>query len=161
MRSTALWLALIGASALAGCGEDDHEHEDPDVEGCEHLTEGPFQAVTATAATTGAPAVADDHKAYTVTLPAGAGGNAGYVAFAVPAVNQYLFFTDQAVTATFTTSAGTPLTAQSSTSSAACTAIKGRHVVALDVGTVNLQLSSPTATTVNLVVEPALVDHEH
>jgi hypothetical protein len=153
-------LATFALVTAAACGE--HTHEDPDVEGCEHLTEGPYTTITATAASTGAPAIAADHMAYTVTLPAGGAGNSGFVSFAAADAVPMIFYTDQTVTAAFTTSAGAPITpTQTGTSSAACAEIMGRHVVPLEVGTAFLQLSSPTVSSVNVVVEPALIDHEH
>ncbi len=160
MRASLL-LALPASLWLVACG-DEHSHEDPDVEGCEHLTEGPYTAITATADTTGAPTIAADHMAYTVSLPAGASGNSGHVAFAADDAVPWVFYLDQTVTAAFTTSAGAPITpSESATSSAACPEIAGRFVVPLEVGTAFLQLSSPTVSTVNVVVEPALVDHDH
>lgn len=159
MRASLL-VALPASLVVAACGE--HAHEDPDVEGCEHITGGPYTPLTATAASTGAPAIAADHMAYTVTLPAGGAGNSGFVSFAAGDAVPFIFYLDQNVTAVFTTSGGAPITPQmSGTSVAACSEVMGRHVVPLEVGTVLLQLSSPTVSTVNVVVEPALVDHEH
>ena len=155
-----LLFVVPAALCVAACHE--HTHEDPDIEGCEHLTEGPYVAVAATAMSSGAPAIDDNHMAYTVTLPAGATGNSGFVSFAATDANPMIFYVDQTVTSAFTTSAGAAITpTQSGTSSPVCTEIKGRHVVPLEVGTAFLQLSSPTVSSVNVVVEPALVDHEH
>lgn len=150
-------LFLLLPLALAACGED-HDHADPDVEGCEHLEGGPFVAVTAEA-TLGdaAPSVADDHRAYTVTLPA---GDIGHVKFAVAEAGDYLFFLDQPVDVEF--SAGAVITPeQSTTSSPACATIRGRHLVPLGVGTTFLRLSSATIDAVNLVIEPSADDHDH
>ncbi|MBE7447590.1 MAG: hypothetical protein HS111_01480 [Kofleriaceae bacterium] len=156
-------VAALLAAALAvgagGCG-DDHDDEDPDVEACEHLENGPFAAVTATADTTGAPAIAADHRAYTVTLPAGSGGNTGFVSFAAGEAGDYLFFLDQPATAAFSTAAGPLTPVQSTTSSPACATIAGRHLIELAVGTTFLQLTSATGTTVNVAVEAA-TDHAH
>lgn len=142
--------------AAAACG-DEPTDEDPDVEGCEHLENGPYVAVTASnAPDASAPAVAADHQAYTITLPAGVIGNGGYVSFPVGEAGDYLFFLDQTVTAAFTTSAGAAIAPEeSATSSPACATIRGRHLVPLEVGTAFLQLSSETVATVNLVIEPA------
>lgn len=160
MRSHHGILAAATTVALVACGGG-HEDEDIDAEACEHLASGPYTPVTATATSTGAPAIADDHMAYTITLPAGGAGNSGFVSFAAAELGYYGVFFDQAVTATFTTSAGAPITpAESTTSSPACAEVRGRYMVPLEVGTAFLELSSPTVSSVNLVIE-LHVDHEH
>jgi hypothetical protein len=156
-----LLVTITSPLLLVACS-DDHGHADPDVEGCEHVTGGPFTPLTATADATGAPAIAADHMAYTVTLLAAATGNSGHVSFAADEAALFIFYVDQPVTAAFTTSAGAPIAPQaSSTSVAACAEIQGRHVVSLEIGTAFVQLSSPTASSVNVVVEHALEDHDH
>ncbi len=160
MRAHVL-LTLPASLFLVACGHE-HGHEDPDVEACEHIAGGPYTPVTATTQTTGAPAIAADHRAYTVTLPADPNGFGGFVSFASGEAVPYIFYVDQNVVAAFTTSGGAPITPQmSGTSVAACTEVMGRHVVPLQVGTAYIGLSSPTVSTVNVVVEPALVDHDH
>jgi hypothetical protein len=152
--------ALVTLVTLVACS-DEHAHEDPDVEACEHLTGGPFLAVTARMMTDTAPAIDDDHRAYTVTLPAAAIGFSGFVSFAASELGYYGVYLDQGATAGFSTSAGTAITpVESGTSSAACTEIMGRYMVPLEVGTTFILLSSPTVSTVNVVIEHH-AEHEH
>lgn len=155
--------ALIAAALALGAGAcgGDHGHADPDVEGCAHLEHGPYAAVTATADTTAAPAIAADHRAYTVTLPADGGGHGGVVSFAAGAAGAYLFFLDQPVTAAFSTAAGPLTPVQSTTSSPACATVAGRHLIDLAVGTTFLRLTSASGASVNVAVEPAADDHAH
>src|SRR5688572_14994746 len=76
MKKKLLAALLMSTALLAtACGDD--EEENPDVEGCEHLQEGPATAVTATATSENAPAIRADHRRYDVTLVAGNGGNSG------------------------------------------------------------------------------------
>jgi hypothetical protein len=150
-------LALFGA----GCGEDDEpeEHEDPDVEACEHMKDGPPAAVTAAAAfATTAPAVNNDHKRYDLTLADGVGGKAGFVTFAVPAAGEYILYTSAAVKVAVKSAAMADVTAESTTNTfAGCPEVKGRHVYDLTVGTFVIGIGPETSDKVSLVLEA----HEH
>jgi hypothetical protein len=155
-----LLVAVPAALVLAACGEE-HGHEDPDVEACEHLADGPFVPVTATSMPATAPAIDDNHMAYTITLPGGAAGNTGYVSFAADELGYYGVYLDAGVTLAFSSSSGDPITpVESGTSSAACAEIMGRHMVPFEVGTARIQLTSATLTEVNVVIEHH-AEHEH
>ncbi len=162
--------ALVLTLSLVACGEDevhegdDHDH-DPVVElneeACEHLVEGPFAAVSAvTEATQAAPAVAPDHRTYTVALPeAETDGYAGYVRVDSAEAADYLFFADVSVNITVTDAEGAEVEIEeSATSIDECTQVKGRHVVELGVGRYFLHLSGDSET-VNLLVEEMHDDH--
>jgi hypothetical protein len=150
---------LILPFALAACG-DDGGGEDLDVEGCEHLEEGPYEAVTATADTASAPEVADDHTSYTVTLPVATAGNAGFVRFAADEAGDFIFFLDADVDVELTDADGAVVTPEeSATSSDACDTIRGKHTVELEVATYFLELSSPTIDEVNVVIEHGAHTH--
>ena len=152
-----LSLTLPLAFTWFACGGDGDQGDDIDVEGCEHLAEGPYEDVLAAADAADAPAVSNDHTAYTITLPDGA---PGYVSFAAAEATDYVFFFDQDVDLALATAGGDPLPLEvSATSSATCTTIKGRHVVELPVGTAVLQLG-PNAAAFNLVIEEA-AGHVH
>ncbi|HVK72256.1 MAG TPA: hypothetical protein VM734_03020 [Kofleriaceae bacterium] len=156
----ALASTLLAATTLAACSDDHgHEHDDPDVEGCEHLAGGPFAPVTATDNPSAAPAIRADHQAYTVTLPARPIGQGGFVTFAAPEAIDYLFVLDQPVVATFATGSGAVTPEESGTGSPACAEIQRRYLVALPVGTATIELTSPDVTSVNVVVEPASHGH--
>jgi hypothetical protein len=144
-------LIALSAIAFAACG-DEHTHENIDVEGCEHLEEGPYSQITAGTARDGtAPAVATDHMAYTTTLPASA---VGYVSFAAAEMTDYIVFLDRNVTFTVFDTAGAPVTIEASeTSSTACTTIMGKHLFELEVGTAYFGLGPDTGGPVNVVVE--------
>src|SRR5687768_13799878 len=87
-------LFLMALTTIGGCGGDDGGEESIDVEGCEHLQEGPEVPVTATVDQTDPPAVADDHMRYDVTLVAVTGGNGGFVEFAADEEGDFVFFFD-------------------------------------------------------------------
>lgn len=146
------------ALSLIACGGDDHDDTDAaDVEACEHLAEGPYEDVFAAADADAPPAVSNDHTAYAILLPDGA---PGYVSFAAAEATDYIFFFNQDVDLALTTADGDPLPIEASTtSSAACTTIKGRHVVELPVGTAVLELG-PVTGELNLVIEEA-AGHAH
>lgn len=159
-----LLAALLMSTALlvTACG-DDEETENPDVEGCEHLQEGPSTAITATTGPTGAPAVGADHRRYDITLGSGVAGHTGSVSFAAAEATDYIIFTSVDVPLVITNSSGEEVEIEESTkSSESCTEIKGRHVVPLTVGTFTLNFGPTSASSVSIVIEEAShEDHEH
>jgi hypothetical protein len=150
---------LLSAALIMGCGD---EEETADTEGCEHLQGGPTTPVTATAGTTGAPAVSNDHRRYDITLTDVTGGKGGSVSFAAAEAIDYILFTSADVPVIVKDSGGMTVTPEASVkSSSACTEIKGRHTIPLSVGTYTLTFGPTTATTVSLVIEESGNDHEH
>lgn len=145
-----IWTVLIFAGAAA-CGD---EEPSVDAEGCEHLEEGPYMNVTASAARDAtAPAVSASHMAYTTTLPAGA---AGYVSFAAPEATDYIVFLDKPVPFTVFDASGAMVAIElSETSSPECATIRGKHTFELGVGTAYFGLGPNMGMPFNLVVEEA------
>lgn len=158
MSKKILSACLLSSALLIAC----NNANPADVEACEHLQEGPSAAVTATAATSGAPAVSNDHKRYDITLPAGTGGNVGSVSFAAGEAGDYVLFTGAAVPVKVTSSAGQQVAfEESATSSTECTEVKGRYVVPLAVGTYTLTFGPTTQSSVSLVIEETDHGTEH
>jgi hypothetical protein len=146
--------ALVPLLALAGCGDDGGGPDPAEVEACAHLATGPYQDLIAgpDAVTDAAIEIDDDHVAYRVEL----GTAGGYVFFGTDQAGDYLFALGTDVGVTFTTQAGVPVEPTASgTSSDACGDIRGKHRVALEVGTYFLELA-PDAAEVTIVVEPHL-----
>lgn len=138
--------------AMGACGGDDEPSID--VEGCEHLQEGPFVNITASAVRDNtAPAVAGDHAAYTTALTSGA---VGYVKFAAPEAVDYIVFLDKPVPFAVFDATGAAVTIEeSATSSTECDTIRGKHTFELPVGTAFFGLGPNSGMTVNVVVEEA------
>ncbi|WNG38322.1 hypothetical protein F0U60_35190 [Archangium minus] len=159
MMKKLLSACLLSSALLVGCGEESNE---VDVEGCEHLAEGPAVAVTASASTSGAPSVGNDHKRYDITLPAGTSGNAGSVSFAAAEATDYVFFLGADVSLKVTSSSGQAVEfEESAKSSEQCGEIKGRYVAPLQVGTYTLTFGPTSQSSVSLVIEESAHDHEH
>lgn len=157
-----LLAALLMSTALlaTACG-DDEEEENVDVEGCEHLQEGPATAVTATLTGT-PPSVGNDHRRYDITLADGTGGKTGSVSFAAAEATDYVIFTSADVTLSVRNASGAAVEIEESTKgSSQCTEIKGRHVVPMTVGTHTLTFGPTTASSVSIVIEEAAHDHDH
>jgi hypothetical protein len=153
-------VTVVMVSICAFACSDDHGGDNVDVEGCEHLREGPAVALTATATADTAPAVAADHQRYDVTLIAVTGGQGGFVRYAASAAGDYVFFLGADVPARFVDAAGAAVTPEeSASSSTACAEIKGRHLVPLEVGTYGIDLGPTTQTSVGIVVEEAMHAH--
>jgi hypothetical protein len=143
---------VLSAGLIFGCGEDE---ESVDVEGCEHLQEGPATPVTATATATGAPAVKADHRRYDITLVDVTGGKGGSVTFAAAAEGDYVLFTNADVQVADTDANGQTVGIEASTkSSSECTEIKGRHTIPMKVGTHTLTFGPTPLTAVSVVIEP-------
>ncbi|QRK07726.1 hypothetical protein JQX13_48390 [Archangium violaceum] len=160
MMKKLLSACLLSSALLVGCGESN----EVDVEGCEHLAEGPAVAVTASASTSGTlPSVGNDHKRYDITLPAGTGGNyTGSVSFAAAEATDYVFFLGADVSLTVTSSSGQAVAfEESAKSSEQCGDIKGRYVAPLEVGTYTLTFGPASQSSVSLVIEESEHDHEH
>jgi hypothetical protein len=154
-RLTCLPCALILACA-AGCSGDDQDEEGVDAEGCEHLDDGPASAVTAALEAADAPAVSNDHMRYDVSLPRldGTDEGGGLVRFDSDEQTDFVVFLDAPVDLAVTTSDGDPVEIEESAAqSDACATIRGRHVVALSVGTHHFELGPSEVEVVGLVLE--------
>jgi FAD/FMN-containing dehydrogenase len=153
--SSALLASLLALSACAPAVE-----EGPDVEGCEHLQEGPATAVTASASATSAPAVSNDHKRYDVALGDVAGGRGGSVSFAVSEAGDYVLFLGRDVPVRVSAPGGATVEAEERlTSSPVCTEVKVRATYALGVGTHTLTFGPTSEASVSLVLEEAAHAH--
>ena len=156
MKVLHITCALLLSVGFAGCGSDDDDEPNIDVEGCEHLKEGPAVAVTAATSTTGAPAVSNDHKRYDVTLVDVTGGKGGSVSFAADEATDFIFFLNADVPVQFLDATGAAATPESSVnSSTVCTDIRKKHTVPLKVGTYALSFGPTTQSAVSVVIEEA------
>ncbi|MCP3142571.1 hypothetical protein [Pyxidicoccus xibeiensis] len=162
MNKKLLAALFVSTALLASACGDDEEEENVDVEGCEHLQEGPATPVTATLTGT-PPPVSNDHRRYDITLVDGTGGKTGSVSFAAAEATDYVIFTGADVAVTVKNAGGATVEIEESTkSSTQCTDIKGRHVVPLTVGTHTLTFGPTTAASVSVVIEEAAHgDHDH
>jgi hypothetical protein len=160
MSKKLLSACLLSSALLIACGDTN----EADVEGCEHLKEGPNAAVTATAPTNNAPAVSvsNDHKRYDITLPAGTNGNVGSVSFAVSEASDYVLFLGSDVPVVVNGPNGQAVAfEESAKSSEECTEVKGRYVVPLPVGTSIITFGPTSQASVSLVIEETSHDEEH
>jgi len=157
MKNRNRWIVTgaILSTLTLGCS-DEHTDADPDLEGCEHLQEGPAVALTATNTADTAPAVLADHMRYDVTLIATTGATAfgGFVKYAAPEATDFVFYLSADVPVEFLDATGAVVLPETSAnSSTACAEIMGRHLIPLEVGTYGLQLGPTTRTSVSVVVE--------
>jgi len=145
--------SCVFSLVVAGCGSDAKDNIDD--EGCEHLQMGPPTAVTATeTALATSPEVKVDHTRYDVTLATSGTMKGGFVRFASAQARDWVFFLGKDVPFAVQDGAGAPVALTSSTaSSSQCTEIKGKHVVALGVGTYHLKLGPTAETAVGVVAE--------
>jgi hypothetical protein len=157
MTTLLFGLALLGPACGGGNQSADagtqQDGGDPlDLEGCEHMTEGPFVDVTAGADAATAGEVKSDHHAYRVALSA---GQAGLAKYAAAAPGDHVFFLDANVAFAVQDDQGASVpVAASVTDFTACPEVKVKHTVALpSVGTYYLALGPAAAATVTVVIE--------
>jgi hypothetical protein len=155
MKMKRLSTVLLSATLLVGCGD-----AGIDADACEHLQEGPASAITASANTTGAPAVSNDHRRYDISLIDEAGGKGGSVSFAVAAANNYTLFLNGAVPVNLRDANGQRIEVLASgADSAACSELKRLHIFSLAVGTYSISFGPTQSSSVSLVIIEA--EHTH
>jgi hypothetical protein len=159
MMKKLLSTSLLSTTLLLGCGH----LPAADVEGCEHLQDGPSSMVTASASSSEAPAVRNDHRRYDIALVATTGGKGGSVRFAAPKAADYVLFLGSNVPVAVTDAAGTLVSFKASaTSSKVCSEVKGRHEVSLKNEMYILTFGPTSESSVSLVIEEDIDDdHGH
>ncbi len=167
-----LMLLMSMMTALAiGCGDDSTEDTNPgtdneedseelEIEGCEHMKEGPNVGVDAGADQAAAVDATAEHTRVDITLAAIEGGNGGFVTYEAEGEGDYVFFLDKDVPLTITDAQGTALEIEESGPVDLCTEVVIHHVVELPLGVVNIQIGPTTETTLSMVVE-AGGEHDH
>ena len=158
---------LLGAGTVlggaAGCpatgeGEGEGETEDPAAEACEHMAEGPANAVTAGADLASSPDVSAAHTRHDIALVdldgAGAGTYlGGSAAYAVVEAGDHTIFLDVDVPLTLVSSSGDAIAIEATAAVDTCADVAVAHTVELPIGTVELRFGPTTTTTVRAVIE--------
>lgn len=158
-KTTALF-TMLATSTLAAC-HDDHDHEDPTAEACEHLG-GPPTPITAAANNTSAPAIAADHKRYELTLPDGASGKTGVVSFTSAQKGHLIVFLSADVPLSMKGASGVDATLnESSKTGFPCAQLKASYEYEVGIGRYDLTFGGGgnTVATVSVVLESE--QHEH
>lgn len=157
LKHLSLTTALcLGAVACADDHADDHADESPEDEACEHLSDGPAQAILAVAAddVAGLPDISKAHTRFDVTVVGDAGKLGGYVKFVSARSGDVLVVANADVPFQLLDSAGTAVAPKSeATSQAGCAAVKRRAVYTLGVATYRLKLGPTATSTVGLLFE--------
>jgi hypothetical protein len=156
---TRVWTigAIVAVTSMAACDAHDHEGEEtPEAEACEHLVDGPAQAVDAKAdpKTSDLADVSKSHTRFDVTLPADASGTyGGYVRFLAPAKGGYLVVANASTPLQVIDSAGAEVTPTSAAATPACSAAKVQLGLNLDVATYLVKLGPAPQAKVGLLFE--------
>jgi len=151
---------LLSTALLVGCSGD--EEESADVEGCEHLQNGPSTPVTATPTLAGIPAVSNDHRRYDVTLVDVGSQKGGSVTFAASEATDYVFFLSEDMQLLVEDSSGEYVDPEEfATGSSECSEVERRYVFPLSVGTYRLSFGPSSAASVSIVIEEAAHEHDH
>ena len=170
-----LILAFVLAGAVA-CGDDhDHDHDNnhdhnnhennhnnheggAEEEACEHMADGPFESVTATADAMDAPSIAIEHTRVDVTLvDDGMGMYSGFVTFPAGEATEIMFFMSADVPVTVTGPDGMPVDAESTggPSDLCPTDVLASAVYDVEVGTYTIEIGPTAEAEVGIVHEEA------
>ncbi len=154
-----LWILAAGL-ALGACGKDEETHG-VEEELCEHMAEGPAQAVTAGADNAGAPSATYEHTRVDISLTDVTGGKGGVVKYESGEATDYIFAMNKNIPVKIADAQGADVAVEATeVGSEACAEVAVQHTVALGVGTYYLSLGPTTETLVGLVVEEA-AGHAH
>lgn len=165
----ALFVAIV---ALAACGEsadndanheanhENHDHNNemvtPAADACEHMADGPEEALTAVAAGETPPSFSETHHRYDITIPEGA----GVVAIEIGEEREIHFFFDTDVTLTVTDASDATVAAEEEIASVdECSAVVAGAAYDLGVGTYTLLIET-TEEMVSMVPVTGQHDHE-
>ena len=145
-RRTIAIAALASLASLSqGCGGEEEGEFD---ELCEHLEAGPAEAVEAASDIDLAPAVADDHTRYDITLTDGS----GFVSFNADEAGEFLFGGDvDAFDLGITDSSGATIEIEE-TVAGPCTFASKAYVADLAIGSYTLEIGA-SAGALGLVIE--------
>ena len=154
LHAPVMILALLTALTLtSSCG---HDHGSVLEEGCEHMEAGPNKAVTAAAASAGAPDATAEHTRIDLALVDVEGGKGGVVQVKPETAGEYYLFLSADVPVKLTKAADGSQVAPEKTLGAVaeCTsAIPKHYVYDLAVGTYELTFGPTTQTSVRFVFE--------
>lgn len=152
----------------AACGGDDHDEIDPALDACEHMIEGPNQAITAASdAGSDAPDTAPDHTRFDIALsqpgdPENDQVENGQVDLVIARAGEHILYLDQEVPITVLGPDGSELPVQTTERNVeACVEVDlVGHTFDLEVGTHTLRFGPTDRTQVRMVVIAA-GDHDH
>jgi hypothetical protein len=160
-RIAFLLASTLLATSITACADHDHGEGDAAAEACEHLGGSPV-AVTATATTTGAPAVMADHKRYEIKLgDLTGGGKGGVVAFESPLKGHLSVFLSADVPLVVKGGNGVEATLNSSSKTGPCTALKAQYEYEVGVGHYDLTFGGTANTTDSVGIVLEAETHAH
>jgi hypothetical protein len=153
---------LASLSLLPACGA--HGLEEIEAEACEHLEEGPFEPLAASADAEGAPSADQTHVSYELTLlEQGDGSFGGFVAFESEEGGDHYVFSDAPLQLTFSGEDGAQLAVESRCESEPCSEtcalVAERYQVDLPVGRTVIEVRGATSAEASLLVEAGEHDH--
>ncbi len=160
-------ISLFGSALLfsVGCSDSDphsHHEESPEEEACEHLADGPFEAVTAAALPGDGADISFEHTRVDVALLADGDEFYGWVSFAADEDAEFTFFlTDDVPFAIQDLNAALVAVEESEIGSEFCDDIAVSHTFDLAVGTYALSFGPSASDSIGLVVEEAGEHAEH
>jgi hypothetical protein len=144
-------LTACAASCETAEDTDEHHHEDPAEEACEHAQSGPFVDVAGTADAASGPNIGIEHTAFRVTLPADGSDFVGYVSFAAVTAGELAVYLSRDVPYEVVDGSDNVVSSRSFASTSPCSELAGAMTLDVPIGTVFIRFG-PTTTADLLVV---------
>ncbi len=158
LRRFVLFPILLAAVAV-NCGDehDDHE-EDPAVDGCEHMIEGPAETIAASATAADAPSISAPHRRYDIALT----GGEGFVSFDADEEAEFYFFVNGSVSLAVTDSNDQTVAMEEELASVdECTEVASGFVFDFAAGSYTLHFTNGGDEVQVVPFENAEHDHDH
>lgn len=156
------WMSMNLLILAAACGGGDHEEIDPAEDACEHMIEGPNQAITAASdAAIDAPDIAPTHTRFDIELAQPGELDSGQVDLVIAEAGEHILYLDQDVPITMLGGDGGEIAVEATERNVeACTEVSLGHTFDLEVGTYIVRFGPTDQTQVRAVVIAA-GDHDH
>lgn len=155
-------LSLSLCLAATACSSDDDEVT-PEADACEHMADGPSEAVTAAAASTDdGPDVGEHHTRFDITLVASGTDYVGFVDVVAEEAGEMLIFSD-GDTAMKLWNGTTEIAAEATNANVTeCSEVTMSRTFDVEVTTYTLELGPTDQTSISLVFgEAGGHDHDH
>ena len=145
-------------------GQEEHNEDEVNEEGCEHMEEGPSESVTATASLEGTQTdISAAHTRFDIALLEDSGSYTGFVTYDASEEGELFLFLNANVPVSVTrlSDGSTVEIEETDEAFAFCDAVSVLHVLDVELGTLALEFGPTSESEVRAVLELTTGDHDH